>query len=60
MIEKLIEKLDNINQTLERILSVMQKPENKFVKGLRIFGLVVGALGILYFIDMVRNWIIGG
>ena len=60
MIEKLAEKLDNINKTLEKILGVMQKPENKFVQGLRIFGLVVSALGILYFIDMIRSWIIGG
>jgi hypothetical protein len=58
--EKVVEKLNNINQTLEKMLSVMQKPKNKFIQMLEIFGLGVTALSVLYFVDLIRRWIIGG
>ena len=58
--DKVVEKLDNINQTLEKMLETMQKPENKLIRILGVFGLVVGALGILNAIDIIRNWFIGG
>ena len=58
--EKVVEKLDNINQTLEKMLGVMQKPENKLIRALKIIGLSAGALAIFNIIENIVNWIIGG
>jgi len=58
--EKVVEKLDCINHTLEKMLTVMQRPKNKFIQVLEVFTLGVTALGVLYFIDLIRHWIIGG
>ena len=54
--EKIAEMLDNINRTLEKILEVIGKPENKFHKTLEVFGICVGMLSILTAIDIIRNW----
>ena len=54
------QKLDKINKTLEKMLGVMQKPENKFVRVVRLIALVAGALSMLYYAEMIRNWISGG
>ena len=54
------QKLDKINQTLEKILGVMQEPKNKIIQALEIFALVAGALSMLYFVDMILSWITGG
>jgi len=58
--EIVAEKLDNINQTLEKMLGVMKKPGNKVVQAVVVFGLFVGALGIVNVIDTVIKWFIGG
>jgi len=58
--EGVIEKLDTINKTLEKMLEVMKKPENKFLRVLEIIGLGVGILSVLNAADIIRNWIIGG
>ncbi|GHV51972.1 hypothetical protein AGMMS49579_08480 [Spirochaetia bacterium] len=58
--EKIIEKLENINKTLEGILEVMKKPESKFEKVLEYGGAGVSILGILSIIDIIRTWIVGG
>jgi len=57
------EKLDNINQTLEKhnaitqkMLESMQKPENPFFKVLTIAGIGVGILGIIQVIDTILKW----
>ena len=57
----------NIRQVLvfqakifKRMLNIMDKPENRAVKVLHIVGLVVGAMGLLNFIDLIIKWIIGG
>jgi hypothetical protein len=60
MMERVIEKLDTINKTLEGILAVMKKPESKFEKGLEYGGAGVSVLGILSIIDLIRKWIMGG
>ena len=39
--KEVAEKLDHINKTLEKILVVMQKPENKIVKALAVFGFLL-------------------
>jgi preprotein translocase subunit Sss1 len=57
--EKVEEKLDNINKTLEGILEVMKKPENKFQNALTLAGAGVGVLGIIHIIDTILNWIGG-
>ena len=56
--DNVADKLDNINRTLEKMLEVMQKPENKIIRALGIFGLVVGALGILNAVEIIMNWLI--
>jgi len=59
----MVEKLDNINRTLEKhnvfmqkMLDVMQKPENPFFKVLTIAGVGVGILGIIQVIDTILKW----
>ena len=61
--ENVVEKLDTINQTLEKhnvisqeMLDVMQKPENPFYKVLTIAGIGVGILGIIQVIDTILKW----
>jgi hypothetical protein len=61
------DKLDAINMTLEKqnaiaqeLLNVFRKPENKFIKALKIFVLIAGALAILNSADIIRIWLFGG
>ncbi|MDR1351928.1 MAG: hypothetical protein LBK05_01495 [Treponema sp.] len=58
--EKVIEQLQQMNRTFERMLAVMEKPENKILRVLQVVGVGVGALGFLGLVDIIRNWIIGG
>ena len=58
--EKVAEKLEKINQTLEKLIDVSKKPENKFIQLVVIVGLFVGALGVVNIIDTVIKWFIGG
>ncbi|MDR0444052.1 MAG: hypothetical protein LBH44_11670 [Treponema sp.] len=58
------ENLTAINRTLEKhneiaqkMLEVMQKPENPFFKVLAAAGLGVGALGIIHVIDTILKWL---
>jgi len=62
-----VEKLDNINRTLERhneimqkMLDMMPKPESKFNQVFDTVVLIVTVLGILNAVDIIRRWIIGG
>jgi len=57
--EKIAEKLDNINITLENILHTLGKPENKVTKVLGIIGFGVGMLSILNAADIIKNWVLG-
>jgi hypothetical protein len=43
-VEKVVEKLDNINKTLEGIQDIMGKPENKFLVALQYGSGVVAIL----------------
>ena len=54
--DKVVEKLDGINQTLEKILIVMQKPKNPFVQALTLAGVGVGILGVIQVIDTILKW----
>jgi len=58
--ERIVERLDTMNSTLEKMLDVMKKPVNKFFRALEIIGLGVGILSILNAIDIIRSWVIGG
>ena len=51
------EKLEQINQTLEKILGVMQKPKKRFTQILERLVLFAGSLAILNAADVVRSWI---
>jgi preprotein translocase subunit Sss1 len=61
--DKVAEKLDSINKTLERhneiaqrTLDIMQKPENPFLKTLAVAGIGVSVLGIIQVIDTIIQW----
>jgi len=65
--EKVVEKLDCINHTLERqnriiqqMLDIMPRPTSKFTRVLETVVLFAGALGIFSIVEVVRKWIIGG
>ena len=61
--DEIIKKLYNINQaldkhneTLEKMLEIMSKPENPFAKALTLAGVGVGILGIIQVIDTIVKW----
>ena len=58
--KEVIKELKDINKTLEGMLAVMVKPENKFEKALMIAGTGVGALGIIHIVDTILKWVRGG
>ena len=58
--EKVVEKLDAINKTLEGILKVIGKPENKAIRVLAAVGTGVSAMGFIGLIDIIRKWFMGG
>jgi len=60
LMERIAEKLDNINKTLEGILQILKKPENKVMTIFKVVGAGVSALGFLSIVDIIRRWIIGG
>jgi len=60
-------ELHNINNTLgkqneliQKMLNLMQKPENKFIRVLQVIGLGAGALAIFNIIENIIKWILGG
>ena len=57
--DEVAKKLNDINNTLERILGVMQKPDNPFVRTLTLAGIGVGILGIIQIIDTILKWLGG-
>ena len=57
--EKVVEKLDNINKTLEGIRQILGTPENKVMTVFKYVGAGVGALGILGIVELIRQWLMG-
>ena len=62
-VDKVAEKLDSINKTLEKhnaitqsIFELMRKPENPFLKILTVAGIGVSVLGIIQVIDIIIQW----
>ena len=65
--DNVVGKLDNINRAFDRhneimqkMLDIMPKPESKLARILDTMVLIVGVLGVLNAVDIVRQWIIGG
>jgi len=54
--DKIANKLDNINSTLEKMLKVMDKPEHPVMRGLAIAGMIASILAIIAWIDIVFRW----
>ena len=54
-----IDAVKHISETLDKILVIMQKPENKLARIFEIAAACVGILGILSIIDLIRAWIGG-
>lgn len=54
------EIIRHISATLDEMLAVLKKPENKFFKLMEIVGNAVGIIGILAIVDILCNWISGG
>ena len=55
--EKIVEKLDNINRTLEKMLGVMSKPDHPVKRFLVIAGMVASLFVIIEAIDTIVNWL---
>jgi len=65
--EKVVEKLDCINHTLERqnriiqqMLDIMPRPASKFTRVLETAVLFIAVFGFINIVDTIRKWIIGG
>jgi len=54
---KIVDKLDNINKTLEKMLIVINKPESPFLRILSIAGMFASFLAIIHVIDTILSWI---
>ena len=52
--------LQHISNTLDEVLVVLKKPENKFVKALELAGTIVSVLAIISIIEALLKWIFGG
>jgi len=50
------DSIKHISETLDNILVILQKPDNKLAKIFEIAAAGVGILGILSIIDIIRNW----
>jgi hypothetical protein len=54
--EKITDKLDNINNTLEKMLKAIEKSEHPMFKFLTIAGMLAGIFSIIIVIDTILNW----
>jgi len=55
--DKIIDKLEKINNSLERMITVIEKPDHLLMKALIIGGLIVSISSIIGEIDVVIKWI---
>jgi len=55
-----IKTIQHISDTLDEVLAVMKKPENKVMKILEIGATITGVLAILGIIDIIHKWFVGG
>ena len=66
MSDKIVEKLDEIkqafdkqNEIIQQMLGIMPRPADKFTKVLERILFMVGILGIVHVVDILRKWILG-
>jgi hypothetical protein len=60
VVEQVIAELAALNKKADTIIGIMKKPENKFLRLMEIICNIVGIVGILAAVDIIRNWILGG
>ena len=60
MVDKILERLDNINRNLEKIISVIGEPKSKFDQILEKMALIVSIVGVLFIIELIMRWVLGG
>jgi len=58
--KKIVEKLDDINKTLEGIQKILKTPENRVMTVFKYVGAGVSALGFLSIVELIRQWIMRG
>jgi len=58
--EKIVEKLDDINKKLEGIQKILRIPGNKVMTIFKYVGAGVSALGFLSIVELIRQWIMRG
>ena len=58
--ERAVEELEKLNSKADKIIAIMEKPENRFMKVMVIVGNAVTIAGIIAIAEIIRNWIIGG
>jgi hypothetical protein len=49
-----------LNKKADAMISIMQKPENKFLKIMELIGNVATIIGVLAVVEIIRNWMSGG
>jgi hypothetical protein len=52
--------LERISNTLDEVLAVLKKPENRFRRILDIVAAVITVFGILNIAEIVIKWLTGG
>jgi CBS domain-containing protein len=58
--EQTVVELIKLNEKVDAIIDIMEKPESKFLKLMEVVGNAVGIIGILAIVDIIRNWVLGG
>ena len=58
--KKIVEKLDDINKTLEGIQKILKTPENRVMTVFKYVGAGVSALGFLSIVELIRQWVMRG
>ena len=58
--EQVVEELVELNKKAGAIINILKEPESKWLKFMEIIGNIVGIIGILAIVDIIRNWISGG
>ena len=58
--DRVAEELGTIGLTLAEIRDRMPLPDNRFMKSLKVFVLVAGAMGIFHVVDLIWSRLVGG
>ncbi|MDR0443623.1 MAG: hypothetical protein LBH44_09475 [Treponema sp.] len=55
--EQVVAELAALNKKADTIISIMNKPENQFMRVLGIVGTVITVMSILSIVDIMRQWL---